>query len=425
MSKALILAIVFVAIAVILNAGYQYRKPAENKKTADSSVFQSANGKAYNAGLKIFDFPYVNSKGNRENITNAVWYPTEEKAKPYTYETSQSYKGSVAFNAATIAKGGPYPLVIYVHGGFASGYSAAYFGEHLARAGYIVAAPDFIDTLPPSYTEPIAFSTIKGGKESSMMEVFAAAKQWIADMNNDREFFLAYLAEHRLNHFSFVIDKMIEENRKSGALFYGAINESAIGAFGHSEGGITVLGKIGAHPTSAFRDSRVKAALIFSAPAAPFEQTLNQIAVPIMVMVGDDDRAALGPDLPRRIIYNEASTPKYHIVVKDADHFTFGNPSRLSVFKGGGKKTESIKRYGTAFFNVYLKNDAASENALQKTDPAWAYYIKEEKLGDIKEWGVEPEQPSANEPPLGIGGGEARNSIRERIMKRILEKFKR
>lgn len=85
-----------------------------------------------------------------------------------------------------------------------------------------------------------------------------AAGKFIGLASADRKLLFDYLAEHRLNHVSFLIDKMQELNRKPGSIFYGVINEEAGGICGHSLGGVTALGKIGAHPDSCFEDSRIK-----------------------------------------------------------------------------------------------------------------------------------------------------------------------
>ena len=208
----------------------------------------------YNVGLTTMDFDYVNIHGKKEIITAAVWYPTEEEPHLYTYHTARDYESKVAFNASAVAKGGPYPLLLFIHGGFGSGYDSAYLTEYLARHGYIVVAPDYVDTRPPEYTEPIAFSTIKGGKQTPAITVFKVAEEWIQDMNANREFFLSYLAEHRFYHTSYLIDKMLDLNADSRSMFYHAIQADAIGMIGYSEGGVTTLGKIGTHPDAQMRD---------------------------------------------------------------------------------------------------------------------------------------------------------------------------
>ena len=378
----------------------------------------------YHAGLKIVDFKYINSDGEREVITSAIWYPTQESPDRYTYHLSKDYESSVALNAPHIARGGPYPLVLYAHGGFSCGYGAAYFSEYLAKHGYIVVGPDFVDTKPPDYTEPLAFATIKQGKISRPLAVLKLAKQWLEDMNADRVFFLSYLEKHRFNHVSHIIDKMLKLNQNPDSIFYQTIRTDAIGMFGHSEGGITLLGKIGAHPDPKFKDTRIRAGLVFSASPYPFEKTLQHIDIPMMLMIGDHDKPGVGTNLTRRMIYDEVHAPKYYLVLKDANHFAFGNSSSpLDQSTKNDPKASAICRYGLAFFDSYLLKDPKAKGELGQSDPAWAYYVKESAPGKVVEWGQEPPPPSSEERFGGLGyQQEGGREGRGRLLQRILER---
>jgi predicted dienelactone hydrolase len=391
------------------------------------AIDNSPEVKTHHVGLKIVDLDYVNIKGLPEVITAVVWYPTAEPPSDFVYHLSRDYQSKVAFNASVLASEGPYPLVIYVHGGFSSGYASAYFTEFLAKYGYIVVAPDFIDTKPPDYTEPIAFSSIKRGKEARAIIVLRTAKQWVADMNADRNFFLAYLAEHRLHHLSFVIDSMLSLNKDIDSVFHHTIQEEAIGVIGWSEGGVTVIGKIGGHEDKQVKDDRIKAALIFSAPASPFEKTLDQIKIPLMLMVGDNDKPALGSELPRRLIYDKVCSPKYYLVLKNANHFAFGNQAcgQLPLYEAVKSVPEirSICRYGLAFFQRHLRLELTADEQLSQMDSEWAYYVKEESPGKTQEWGTEPD-PRKARPMGGIGQPENQKRGKRRgiFLRRWLER---
>jgi len=350
----------------------------------------------FNPGLRLMDFNFHNSITNQEEtITAAVWYPTDAEPQSFVYHDVEDYQSIVALNAPVSKKGGFYPLVIFSHGGYGSGYNGAYFMEYLARQGYIAVAPDYVDTKPPQYEEEIAFSRIKGEKTFSNLQVLRAGKQFVEDANANTEFMLSYVEEHRLNHTSFIIDKMLAFNRDPSSAFAGAINEQAIGMMGHSLGGLTTLAKTGAYPNKSYTDERIKTALLFSAPAYPFLDTINQIDIPIMLMVGDNDEPNYGPkDVPRKAVYDSAMPPKYLLIIKDSTHFTFGNSGcgKTPLYQAVQTvpQTSAIARYGAAFFNKYLKNDLSANEQLNKTDSSLAYYIKEEKSGEISEWGKEP-----------------------------------
>jgi predicted dienelactone hydrolase len=373
---------------------------------ADEIASRPYGKKTFNVGLRIIEFVRSHRDGDREVLTAAIWYPSEEEPRPFTYHTEEDYESKLGLNASLATKGGPYPLVIFAHGAYGSGYNSAFFMEHLARHGYIAAALDYVDTVPPSYKRQIAFSRIKSGNTGHPLLVVAIAGRFVRDMNRDRDLLLTYLAEHRLGQTSSVIDEMIKMNRDPTAAFHQAIREDAIGIVGHSLGGLTALGKIGAHPDEQFRDDRIRAALIFSAPVYPFEKTLKNIDVPIMLMAGDDDAPALSPELPRRVLYDEARPPKFYLVLKNATHFAFANRGcgGLPLYRAVEENAQvrAICRYGMAFFEKYLRRDSSTDrrDTPVPPDPAWAYFVKEEKPGERSEWGAEP--PPGKGGPGGI-----------------------
>lgn len=389
--KIFILFIIIIIILVVFAIGR--RAEQRRRSVAPQPTLPVFSEKtSFNAGLKIIDLDFYNSD---KVITAAVWYPTDAEPQSFVYHDVEDYQSMVALDAPVSKKSASYPLVIFSHGAYGSGYNAAYFMEYLARQGYIAVAPDYIDTKPPQYEEEIAFSRIKTGKTFSNLQVLRAAKGFVEDAEANTEFMLSYIEEHRLNRTTFIIDVMLTYNRWPSSVFYQVINEQAIGMMGHSLGGLTTLAKTGAYPDKSYTDERIKASLLFSAPAYPFLNTINQIDIPIMMMVGDNDEPNYGPkDVPRRAVYDSAVPPKYLLILKDSTHFTFGN-------SGAGKtplyqavetvpQTSAIARYGATFFNKYLKNDLSANEQLNKTDSALAYYIKEEKPGEVSEWGKEP-----------------------------------
>jgi len=409
--------IILIIILVVFAVGRRVRQRRQEVAPQPTPPISVPSGFSqetlFNSGLKLMDFNFHNSATNKDEIiTAAVWYPTDAEPQSFVYHDAEDYQSIVALNAPVSKKSAPYPLIIFSHGGYGSGYNAAYFMEYLGRQGYIVVAPDYIDTKPPDYTQQIAFSRIKTGNAGNPLQILRIVGQFAKDMNNDREFFLSYLAEHRLNHTSFVISKMIELNKDSESIFYQSIKEDAIGISGHSLGGVTILGKIGAHPDKEFEDNRIRAALIFSGGVYPFENNIGSIDIPIIIMAGNNDEP-MNPTVPRRVLYDKVKPPKFYLVLKDATHFVFGN-------SGCGKnplyqaveivpQTSAIARYGAAFFNRYLKNDLSASEQLNKTDPALAYYIKEEKSGEASEWGKEPT------PGKGGPGGILKEIIKRRF----------
>jgi len=365
-------------------------------------------------GLRIIDLSYDLSDNRKETLTVAVWYPTRAEPRPFTYGEVTSFRSRLALNSAVAASGAPYPLVVFAHGAYGSGYNSAYFMEYLASHGYVTVAADYKDKAPPDYTQQVAFSRIRGGNTANPLIILALAREFVDQMNQAPGDFLRYLAAHRLPVTSFIVDRMVELNREAGSFLQGTIRENAIGMCGHSLGGATVLGKIGAPPDQKSKDDRIRAALVFSAPAYPFATTLARVHVPVMLMVGDDDSPALGPDLPRRTIYNRVNPPRYYLVLKDATHFAFGNRGcgRRPFYRAVNENAQAnaICRYGLAFLDKHLRKDPFADAQLKRSDPAWAYYVREEEPGQPHEWGKEP-------PPGDGGPGGIRKKFRRRRLR--------
>jgi len=332
-----------------------------------SALFAQDKGKLFSAGLRIADFTYEYPDGAKENLTTAIWYPSEGKEEPYRYSAAgegKYFESRVALDAPLAKTGAPYPLIIFSHGLYGSGGGSAFFTEYLARHGYIVVASDYTDTLPPDYTRQAAFVRLKEGNVMSVVEGLLASKRLADYMNTQRQGLLEYLAKYRLNQPSFILDKIMEMNDDPGSFLYKSIMPEAIGMCGHSLGGTTTLAKIGAYPAGAFKDRRIKAALILSSPAYPFEESASNINVPVMFMAGDNDEPGLRPDIPRITLYEKARPPKFYLVLLKATHYSFTNSvcGAAELFQAVEQVPQAlaITRYGLAFFDRYLLSDKSA-----------------------------------------------------------------
>ena len=100
--------------------------------------------------------------------------------------------------------------------------------------------------------------------------------------------------------------------------------------------------------------------------------------------------------------------------MKDSNHFSFGNracgKTPLYLVVESNPKVNVICRYGLAFFQKHLKGDVRANAPLKTSDPQWVYYIKEEKSGEVAEWGREPKP--------GQGEGGRRQGRLRRLFKR-------
>jgi hypothetical protein len=49
----------------------------------------------------------------------------------------EKYETRIAVDASLATQGGSYPLILFVHGGYGSGYNSAFISEYLVSHGYI------------------------------------------------------------------------------------------------------------------------------------------------------------------------------------------------------------------------------------------------------------------------------------------------
>jgi len=368
----------FILALILISAGYGRIDRSEFERDGTGtvpaplldSVDTQASNITYNVGYKIYNFQYT-YENETENITTAVWYPTQEEAESYTYPYGD--KSEIAVNASLDIENGPYPFLLFAHGYTGCGLNTLFFNEYLASQGFIVAAPDFVDTTSPYFVEQIYGCRITGEEPMDTLTILLEASKLTTYWTNYPESMIYHLPKIRLGKASFIIDKMLELNNDSDSSFYNAIDEDAIGMYGHSLGGLTTQGVIGAFPEGGFEDERIKAAIILSAPV-PFEDNISQIDIPLMAMFGDDDPSHLFPDVPRSALYDGANPPKYELILKNSTHYTFSDPCKdynnITDCQESDPHAQVIDNYGTAFFKAYLKGDSDAEEFLNGTTPA-------------------------------------------------------
>jgi len=332
----------------------------------------------FNVGFTILESQYAEAD-TRETMTVAVWYPTLSQTRSYVY--NNGFRSQVALDAPP-ASGAALPLIAFYHGGYSTGIQSLCLTEHLASRGFIVAAPDFVDTIPPKFVEPAAFERIRGTQGvKDPATVLRIVGEFARTMNADRNKFLWYMKEFRLGKARFVIDMMLQAGERRDSPFYRLIDQKAIGISGHSLGGLTTLGLAGAHLDEESRDVRVRAALALSSGVYPYEDWISRIHIPLMTMHGDHDEP-MNPNFPRGLLYERANPPKYYLVLRNATHFTFGNMpcqqyNTISDCQALDQRVRAINSYGSAFFEKYLKNSTEADRQLSRTEPILLLYEKD------------------------------------------------
>lgn len=231
-----------------------------------------------------------------------------------------------------------YPLILFSHGYTGCNTQSVFLMEALARAGYLVLAPNHKDALCGS----------AGGLWNFQrpQEPFRDASQWNDTIYRDRRADIEAVLDAALAHNSF-----------QGV----RIDPARIGIAGHSLGGYTALGMAGGWPS--WKDPRIKAVLALSPHCSPFvaKGDLPHLNVPVMYQGGTAD---LGETpLVKRAggAYDLSSPPKYYVELQGAGHFAWTdlNPRFQSV----------IDQYSVAFFDRYVRSPT-TPNALARLTQA-------------------------------------------------------
>lgn len=270
----------------------------------------------------------------------AVWYPSS--AAEHVYDYSSLLAGSVAFEGAP-ARCGRVPLVVFSHGLGGCGTQFVAFTEALARAGYVVAAPDHGDHICSVQSGALATTVVQ-----SFEDLFRP-QTWTDAIDRTRTADVAR-----------VIDWLL-----ASADYGMLIDSAAIGVVGYSMGGYAALASVGAWTSD--RDPRIRAALLFSPFALPFlyNGDLKRVRVPVMYQSGDWDWGVTSLMRGRWGVATIGTMPKYYVQLAQATHFEWTNLAcigdlRLADCVNHRDNVRLILTYGIAFFDRYLKSNGAA-----------------------------------------------------------------
>jgi len=329
----------------------------------------------FNAGFTIYDFDQTLPGGNSQTVTVAVWYPTTEPEQRVRYGARPMF-GNAAVDAVPETQSAPYPLIIYAHGYGGSGIGAPYLTEHLARLGFVVAAPDYDDAYKANRIRPPAEVNFKA-------YLAGALKLARTGTDFDRQ---AY--SYRPRTTSLVIDRMLALSEEADSQLRGMVDPSRIGMCGHSLGSFTTLACIGAGAD--YRDERIKAAVSISGGLfmwrAEDYQTVN---VPIMFMYGELESTDKWPindktgDTERA--WDNCRPPKILFILQGATHFTFAQGSMDRIlghevdWRLRPEQYRVIKTYCGAMFERYLNGSLEAAEILTTRDPLFTDYKAELK----------------------------------------------
>jgi predicted dienelactone hydrolase len=253
---------------------------------------------------------------------------------------------------------GRFPMILFSHGAGGSQNCCEELTKHWASYGYV--------TIQPTHDDS-AMQRRDAGEENVrfMQAVRDALKQ-------------PTLWESRPRDISFVLDSLGELQKRVPGLM-GAIDEQHIGVGGHSMGSFTVEAVSGAlvdlpgKPQTSFADGRVKAGLCLS-PQGPgqfglTEASFRSLRIPYLGVTGSLD--SLGPIASaawhKTPFELSPAGDKYHVEIEGANHMSFITARTLSAAKE--QQASDILGYtnsaALAFWDAYLKNDAAAKEYLQ------------------------------------------------------------
>jgi dienelactone hydrolase len=210
--------------------------------------------------------------------------------------------------------GGPYPLIVFGHGFAVTPRTYAHLLRGLARAGYVVAAPEF----------PLASADAPGGPDES-------------DLINQP------------TDMSFTITRLLAASGATGSPLAGLIDPAHIAVAGQSDGAMTALA-VGY--SRRFRDRRVGAAVIMSGAemGGVGGFSFGHGAPPLLAIQGTADTS----NEPRftYAYFAAASHPKYLLRLLGAGH--------LPPYTREQPQLATVERVSTAFLDGYLKRRPAA-----------------------------------------------------------------
>ena len=285
----------------------------------------------------------------------AVWYPTHAAEKPATPSRANSGLASRVAHDAPPAACPRVPLLLFSHGWGGCARQSIFLTEELARAGYVVAAPDHADAACAVGSDEVDLRRMRIDRS------FLDPASW-----NERS------EIGRLHDLRAAIRRVADDPQLARIA-----DPSRVGAVGHSLGGYAAIGLAGGWPT--WKTPEVKAVLALSPYVLPFmaRGTLARLQVPVMYQ-----GAALDFGLTTSLegpqgAYALTAPPKYFVKLAGGTHFEWtnllcnGTPDVAACLKARPNAL-LINRYGIDFLDRHLKGRPGA--ALTSTGRGLAAY---------------------------------------------------
>jgi fermentation-respiration switch protein FrsA (DUF1100 family) len=259
---------------------------------------------------------------SRPTAPNGAYPGADSRTLPTTiyYPAVGDATAPVRSGAVPIA-GRKFPFIIFAHGLSAIGRLYFVILEAWARAGYVVAAPDFPLSNGGAPGGPIAGDVINQPADES-----------------------------------FIIDRVLAlaDDDPSSPLF-GLIDDAQIGASGQSLGGMTTMGIA---LNTCCRDPRIRAAVPMAGSLVPYPDGSYDGAIgpPLLIIHGDADDTV--PYQSALDAYALARAPKALLTHLGGGHIL------PYVGSGDAAAVEATITASTAWFDLYLKRERGARERL-------------------------------------------------------------
>ncbi len=250
----------------------------------------------------------------------------------------------------------PAPVIVFSHGLGGNREGSKFLGEHWAARGYVC-----------------VFVQHPGSDESVWRDAPLADRLAVLRRAADGENFTL-----RVQDIPAVLDQLEKWNGDPQHTLHGRLDLQHVGMAGHSFGAVTTQAVSGQSflGTARYTDARIKAAMPLS-PSVPAVGRPNiafrTVKIPWMLMTGTHDDAPIGHSTPesRREVYPALPAGnKYELVLDQAEHSIFTDrPLFNDRLRRNPQHHRSILAISTAFWDAYLRDDAAARQWLDGDGP--------------------------------------------------------
>lgn len=300
--------------------------------TATSSVTSTSSGSGTGTSTSTGTVEYTPGPGSYEGVyQDETWYDAirdrDVPVRIYAPDLSDS--------------SGPFPVVVFSHGGGESRDAFPFLGEYWSACGYAVVFINHVGHDRAAYLE-----AMRTGDCSEINSPSNHAK--------------------RPQDVSFVLDFLLSPGLNS-SLLAGRIDTERICAAGQCAGSTTALAIAGlgvdGMPDNSYIDGRVMAAIALS-PQPREEHNWERVYFPTLVMTGTDDfnwenAVKIDPTLVTMPYRRMTPGGKYHVSIQDAEHNAFTDS--VPYYPCGPRDPRHhgwIQRATTAFLDAYLRGDS-------------------------------------------------------------------